>query len=206
MLANCGKFFMSNGQHINAAHLLIAAGEMHEALDICIKYNIPITEEMAEVMSPKGPKSSESKQLLYKLAKCCKRQGNYHLACKKYTQAGEKVKAMKALLQSGDVEKIIFYTGVSRNKEIYLMAANFLQNLDWHNSPDIMMNIIASYTKAKANDSLSSFYEACAQIEIDEYKSYEKALQALWGATGTRKRAEAWRRRCSWSLSRSAWT
>ena len=180
LLANCGKFFMSNGQHINAAHLLIAAGEMHEALDICIKYNIPITEEMAEVMSPKGPKSSESKQLLYKLAKCCKRQGNYHLACKKYTQAGEKVKAMKALLQSGDVEKIIFYTGVSRNKEIYLMAANFLQNLDWHNSPDIMMNIIASYTKAKANDSLSSFYEACAQIEIDEYKSYEKALQALW--------------------------
>ena len=178
LLANCGKFFMGNGQYVNAAHLLIAAGEMNEALDICIKYDIPITEEMAEAMSPKA-KSVDSKQLLYKLAKFCKRQGNYHLACKKYTQAGEKIKAMKSLLQSGDVEKIIFYTGVSRNKEIYLMAANYLQNLDWHNSPDIMMNIITFYTKAKANDSLSSFYEACAQIEIDEYKSYEKALQAL---------------------------
>ncbi|QDZ25596.1 hypothetical protein A3770_18p81140 [Chloropicon primus] len=178
LLANCGKFFMNSGQHLNAAHLLIAAGEMNEALDICVKYDIPITEEMAEAMSPKT-KSAESKQLLYKLAKCCKRQGNFHLACKKYTQAGEKVKAMKALLQSGDVEKIVFYTGVSRNKEIYLMAANFLQNLDWHNNPDIMMNIITFYTKAKANDSLSTFYEACAQIEIDEYKSYEKALQAL---------------------------
>lgn len=26
-------------------------------------------------------------------------------------------------------------------------------------------------------DSLASFYETCAQIEIDEYRDYEKALQ-----------------------------
>lgn len=28
-------------------------------------------------------------------------------------------------------------------------------------------------------DSLATFYEACAQIEIDEYRDYEKALQAM---------------------------
>lgn len=28
-------------------------------------------------------------------------------------------------------------------------------------------------------DSLSTFYESCAQIEIDEYRDYEKALGAL---------------------------
>ena len=35
------------------------------------------------------------------MAKCCKRQGNYHLASKKYVQAGDKLKAMKCLLKSG---------------------------------------------------------------------------------------------------------
>lgn len=35
---------------------------------------------------------------------------------------------------------------------------------------------------AQAMDSLASFYEACAQIEIDEYRDYEKALQVS-GAT-----------------------
>ena len=31
--------------------------------------------------------------------------------------------------------------------------------------------------QAKAWDSLAMFYEACAQIEIDEFRDYQKALQ-----------------------------
>ena len=35
--------------------------------------------------------------------------------------------------------------------------------------------------QAKAWDSLAMFYEACAQIEIDEFRDYQKALQVkLW--------------------------
>ena len=60
-----------------------------------------------------------------------------------------------------------------------MLAANYLQNLDWHNNPEIMKNIITYYTKAKAYESLAGFYEACAQVEIDEYRDYEKALGAL---------------------------
>ena len=61
------------------------------------------------------------------MAKCCKRQGNYHLACKKYTQAGDKVKGMKCLLRSNDMKKIVYFAGVSRNRDIYILAANYLQ-------------------------------------------------------------------------------
>lgn len=32
------------------------------------------------------------------------------------------------------------------------------------------------YTKAAEMESLASFYEACAQIEIDEFRDYEKVL------------------------------
>ena len=55
-----------------------------------------ITEEMAEKMTvPKDSKdlSEESRrQLLEQIANCCMRQGSYHLATKKYTQAGNKLK------------------------------------------------------------------------------------------------------------------
>ncbi|KAG7265586.1 hypothetical protein CRUP_020157 [Coryphaenoides rupestris] len=86
---------------------------------------------------------------------------------------------MRALLKSGDTEKIVFFAGVSRQKEIYIMAGNYLQSLDWRKNPDIMKNIIGFYTKGRALDLLAGFYQACAQEEIDDFRNYEKALGAL---------------------------
>ncbi len=71
---------------------------------------------------------------------------------------------MKALLKSGDTEKIVFFAGVSRQREIYVMAANYLQSLDWRKDPEIMKNIIGFYTKGRALDLLAGFYDACAQV------------------------------------------
>lgn len=67
-------------------------------------------------------------------------------------------------MKSGDTEKIVFFAGVSRQKEIYIMAANYLQSLDWRNDPEIMKNIIGFYTKGRALDLLAGFYEACAEV------------------------------------------
>lgn len=82
----------------------------------------------------------------------------------KITENVLQVQAMKALLKSGDTEKICFFAGVSRHKDIYIMAANYLQSLDWQNQPDILRNIITYYSKAKALDLLANFYMACAQV------------------------------------------
>lgn len=71
---------------------------------------------------------------------------------------------MKALLKSGDTDKIIFFTGVSRQKEIYIMAANYLQSLNWQNRPEILRHIITFYSKGKTFDLLANFYVACAQV------------------------------------------
>ncbi|KAF5887911.1 NLR family CARD domain-containing protein 3-like isoform X1, partial [Clarias magur] len=86
---------------------------------------------------------------------------------------------MRALLKSGDTEKIVFFAGVSRQKEIYVMAGNYLQSLDWRKDPEIMKNIISFYTKGRALELLAGFYQACAQVEIDDYQDYEKAYGAL---------------------------
>jgi len=184
MLQRCAEFFLDHGQYEKTVHLFTIAGECAKALDLCVLHNITISEEMAERLCPPlGARGAEDEatriSLLAKIAKCCKRQGNYHLACKKYTQAGDKIKAMKCLLKSGDTQKIIYFAGVSRTRDIYVLAANYLQNLDWHSDGEIMKSIVSFYTKAKAFEQLASFYDACAQVEIDEYRDYEKAVGAL---------------------------
>lgn len=72
-----------------------------------------ITEELAEQLTPPktdDPEASAKRtEQLRKIGKLCKRQGAYQLATKKYTQAGDRVKAMKMLLKSGDLEKIVFF-------------------------------------------------------------------------------------------------
>lgn len=124
---------------------------------------------------------------------------------------------MRALLKSGDTEKIVFFAGVSRQKEIYIMAANYLQSLDWRKEPETMKNIISFYTKGRALDLLAGFYDACAQVEplfavlgapgqvvgfrvltvsfaqveIDEYQNYDKAHGALTEAYKCLSKAKA---------------
>lgn len=73
--------------------------------------------------------------------------------------------AMKALLKSGDTDKIAFFANVSRQKELFIMAANYFQSLDWRKNPKNLKRIIEFYTKGKAPDLLGGFYEACAQVE-----------------------------------------
>ena len=86
---------------------------------------------------------------------------------------------MKALMKSGDTQRVIFFANIQKQRETYIMAANYLQSLDWRKDPDVMKHIINYYTKAKSMESLASFYEACAQVEIDEFQDYDKAISAL---------------------------
>jgi hypothetical protein len=66
---------------------------------------------------------------------------------------------------------------VSRQNEVYIMAANYLQSLDWRGNPELLKHIVNFYTKARAADRLAAFYSGCAQLEIDDFKEYAKALQ-----------------------------
>lgn len=181
ILAKCAEFFMQHNQNEKAVHLLSMSHQYEKAVELCCEHDVQITEDMAERMTPEKNSMEQAVRadILQRIAKLCKKQGSFQLACKKFTQAGDKLKAMKSLLKSGDTEKIIFFAGTARQGEIYVLAGNYLQSLDWHNDPEIMKNIIQFYTKAKAYDKLAAFYDACAQIEIDEYRDYDKAGEGL---------------------------
>lgn len=71
--------------------------QYQQALELCVTQNLTITEELAERMTVTDLKdlSEEArKDVLERIADCCMRQGNYHLATKKYTQAGNKLKVI----------------------------------------------------------------------------------------------------------------
>lgn len=174
-LEKCADYFISKKQYQNAVELLYKKGKKYDyAIQLCIEHKVQIDDEMAEGLTPpktEDPVEQEKRvDTLTKLAKACKRQNSFHLACKKYTQAGDRLKAIKCLLKSGDTKNVVFYAKQSRNKDIFVLSANYLQSLDWHNDPEIMKNIINFYTKAKAYVQLASFYDACSQVEIDDYR------------------------------------
>ncbi|KAJ8978265.1 hypothetical protein NQ317_012623 [Molorchus minor] len=185
LVEKCAEYFVTNEQFDKAVDLLAIAKKYKEAISLCMNHNVQLTEDLVEKLTPeKGLVDEETRlNILENLAESLMLQGDYHLATKKFTQAGDKVRAMKALLKSGDTEKIIFFAGVSRQREIYIMAANYLQSLDWQNQPEVLRNIITFYSKGKALDLLANFYVACAQVEIDEFQNYEKAFGALTEAS-----------------------
>lgn len=122
------------------------------------------------------------KRVLCALAECCAAQRCHELACAKltkFTQCGEKAKAMRCLIQCGDTRKVISYARRVKDRECLVLAANYLQSLDWHSNAAYTKAILTAYASAKAYAQLAFFYDAMAQIEIDEYRDYDKALRAL---------------------------
>lgn len=135
---------------------------------------------MTETGSGAGSEEAKKREaLILRITKLCKRQGQFAIACQKYTQYGKKTKAMKCLVKQGNTDAIISYANAARSADVYIIAANYLQNTNWHENANLTKTIISFYSKAKAYDKLGAFFEACAQMEIDEYRNYEKALGAM---------------------------
>jgi intraflagellar transport protein 140 len=178
-LMKAAEYFIAENMHDKAVQLLVSAKQYSKALEMALLHNVKLDENVMEKIIPEDNSNDpKKKEMLKSLAKLCKRQGSFQVACKIFTKLGEKNKAFKCLIRLGDVEKIKQYANTAKNAQIFILAANFMQNVDWHNNADIMKSIIFFYTKAKAWESLASFFDTCATVEIDEYRDYEKALVA----------------------------
>mmetsp|Transcript_12565 Transcript_12565/g.18828 ORF Transcript_12565/g.18828 Transcript_12565/m.18828 type:complete len:863 (+) Transcript_12565:2-2590(+) len=196
-LKRCADFFVQHEKYHDAVRLYATGGDYSQAISLCLEHQVPITQELAEQLTP--PQSSKQNntqaeekneintqlrnEIILELAAALIKQNQYQLAAKKYTQAGDRPTALRCLLKGGDTKNIIYYASTSRNRDIYILAANYLQSLDWHSgdtkSKELIKKIVEFYTKAKAYEKLAQFYDSFAQMEIDEYRDYDKALTAL---------------------------
>ena len=75
---------------------------------------------------------------------------------------------------------------VSRQKDVFLLAANYLQSAgEWRTSHDALRTMVGFYAKAGAHGSLAAFYEARAQAEIEGAgHDYSRALQVRPASEG----------------------
>lgn len=94
LVAKCADYFVTNEQFDKAVDLLAIAKNFNEAINICLQHNVQLTEDLAEKLSPEKDQlnDEERTKVLIMLAESLMMQGNYHLATKKFTQAGDKVK------------------------------------------------------------------------------------------------------------------
>lgn len=179
-LARCAEFLVQHRQYDKAIELYVMAKRFHSAVEMCLVNKVNINDEMVlKLTPPETMEVSERREILSDLAKALKKQGAFALASTKYVQAGDRVRAIKCLVRSGDTKAVIQFANISRNVEIYKLAANYLQQMNWRESVDILKAIIMFYSKAKAFMQLAGFYDSCGQVEIDEYRDYEKAVGAL---------------------------
>mmetsp|Transcript_26256 Transcript_26256/g.40083 ORF Transcript_26256/g.40083 Transcript_26256/m.40083 type:complete len:251 (-) Transcript_26256:417-1169(-) len=183
VLATSLRILMQNKQFSKAVEVMISLDKLDQALSLVEQEEVHLKEEVALKLCPPATtdpiKKKARNEVLIRVAKMMKKQGDFKPGAKIYMMANEKIKAIKCLLKSGEVKAVIGFAQTARHPEVYILAGNFLQNQNWHNDPEIMKTIISFYTKAKSFESLANFYDACAQVEIDEYRDYEKALGAM---------------------------
>ena len=122
----CVQFLIKSGKTERALTMMKSKGfPIPDLLHLCLDHNITLDEDLASTIlsEPHG------KDELKAIADVCRQQGNYTLACKKFTQAGDKINAIKSLLKAGDANSIIAYASASRSNDVYILAANYLQTL-----------------------------------------------------------------------------
>lgn len=127
------SFLMQNAQYDKAVEIMINLGNNDEALTVAEKYNVQLKEEWAKKLIPAAGELSaqqkkERQEILLRVAKLTKHQGNFGLAAKLYTMGNEKIKGIKCLLKSGDTQGIIKFATNARDTEVWVLAGNFLQN------------------------------------------------------------------------------
>eukprot|EP00924_Labyrinthula_sp_SR-Ha-C_P008375 maker-scaffold_11-snap-gene-11.29-mRNA-1 protein AED:0.01 eAED:0.04 QI:0/0/0/1/1/1/3/0/1566 len=183
-LEKCAEFYLEHARYQKAVELYVAAGKTQEGLKYCEKYNILIDQSLAEIMVPTSGRNKilnswKRKEILEEVGAVCEAQKSFHLAARKYTEAGNRIQAVKCLIKSNDVDKILYYARQAKNIEVYILVGNYIQTLDWRTQPKLLKTLVNYYKKAKAFAKLSQFYYTCAHDEIITYRDFGRSLAAL---------------------------
>jgi intraflagellar transport protein 140 len=103
------KYLAEKGSHDIALQMLATAGRFEEALQIVESNNIALSETLLDKLQDGIQQNGSSKRLLSRLGELGLKHGLYHQACKSFALCGDKVKAITALLKTGDRDKIVMF-------------------------------------------------------------------------------------------------
>ena len=180
------EYFTGQNEFEKALELLIRIKDYENSMKICENHKVRISQETANAMKAdlENEKDNKTKQeLTSRLAKLLMNQGDFEMAHDIYVKMGNLKKAMKCYIKMGDKNKVIEFAHMCRNPELFILAANFLQNLDW--TPDVVKIIVSFFNKAKAYYNLCQFYIVLGVSEINEKKNFKKGEEYLRAALNT---------------------
>ena len=171
-------YFTEQNQHEKALGLLIRIKDYEGAMKICENYKVKISTETANDILADLDKEKDNKikqELTTRLAKLLMSQGEFEIAHDIYVKIGNLKKAMKCYIKMGNKTKVIEFAHICRNPELYILAANFLENLEW--TPDVIKIIVSFFNKAKAYYNLCQFYIILGTTEINERRNFQSGEQ-----------------------------
>ena len=175
VLLRCGKYFLESERWSKAAQCFALARQFDEVIELCNKHNIKLQNSVIQELS----ESKADPEVMKRFAALCEQQGAFNTAATLYIKFHDHLSAMKALVRSGDTEKVIKFANLIKKRETFILAANYIMTLKPRQGDKLFETIIQFYTKAKSPDKLGRFLEATAQTEIDEYQEYEKGLDLM---------------------------
>lgn len=165
---------------IRTGTIALAKAEAYDqALQVIIQGRVQITERIADMLTPESTNDSDNRHVVVTLGKLLHKAGLYAAAVKKFVSVNEFVLALNTLIKAGNTEKVVKFAMISRNKQVFIAAANYLQTQNWRANPSYVKMIVQFYTKAGAYEFLSKFFATCAAEDIAEYHDYPKAREAL---------------------------
>ena len=115
-------------------------------------YGINVDDQLMEKLE-QYTTNNQNKTLVDTFAELCLEKGNYQLAAKLYNKIGKRVDSLKALIRSDNVEKVIQFANVARDKMVFKLAANYLQTIN-HTDTNLIKKF---YTKAEAYQELDRY-------------------------------------------------
>jgi intraflagellar transport protein 140 len=173
------EYFLEQKQYEKALSLFIKLKDYDISMRICENHKVKISLQTAKAIEDDLENESDNEmktKLTQRLAKLLMQQGEFEAAHQIYVKFENWKKAMKCLIKMGDKNRVIEFAQMCRKPELYIMAANFLQSLDWNDNEELVKTIVSFFTKAKAYINLANFYELFASVEINEFRNYEKAM------------------------------
>lgn len=139
--------------------IISSEGNLDLITNVIQNYGINLDEGIMNKLE-KFTSSQKDATLISTFAELCLEKGNYQLAAKLYNKIGMRLESVKALIRSGNVDKVIQFANVARDKTVFKMAANFLQTINYEDTSLIMK----FYVKAEAHQELERFKNALTSI------------------------------------------
>lgn len=185
LLITCGRFFLDSQRWSKAAECYALARRFDLVEKIINEHNVKLSTDVINELS----KSDCDSQLLSQFASLCEKQNEFSVAATIYIKIKDLISAVKCLARAGDTQKVIKFAKLAKTREIYVIAANYLQTLDIHNNQSIFDLVVDMYNKANVPEKLARFYDLYAQQCAEEHMSYEKSLEFLLKAVDSMMKA-----------------